>query len=226
MSHLPPPMPQAPHPNKHGCFFYGCLTTLVLLIVLAVGGYLTYRYLVDRAMAYTQSAPMALPKVDLPPKELAALQARADKFFDAIEKQNEQAVLVLNEKELNALIGSADTARQFKDSIYLSIEGDQIKGQISLPLEKFLSSFKGRYLNGEAAIKVSLANGVLIVTMQSVKVGNKAVPEEAMQTLRQQNLAKDAYKDVRTAEKIRKLESITVKDGSIIVLGRDPAKVK
>ena len=38
-----------------------------------------------------------------------------------------------------------------------------------------------------------------------------------MTELRKQNLAKDAYKDEKTSEMIRKLESLEVKDGKIIL---------
>ena len=38
-----------------------------------------------------------------------------------------------------------------------------------------------------------------------------------MKSFRQQNLAKDAYKDEKTAEMIRKVESLEIKDGKIIL---------
>ena len=38
-----------------------------------------------------------------------------------------------------------------------------------------------------------------------------------MNSLRDQNLAKDVYKDPKNAEEIRKLESIEIKDGKLII---------
>jgi hypothetical protein len=43
------------------------------------------------------------------------------------------------------------------------------------------------------------------------------LPDEIMAGLRQQNLARDVYQDPRTAEAMRKLESITVQDGRITI---------
>ena len=39
---------------------------------------------------------------------------------------------------------------------------------------------RGRYLNGEADFKASLSDGVLIVTLESVEVNGKKVPDEFM----------------------------------------------
>ncbi len=38
-----------------------------------------------------------------------------------------------------------------------------------------------------------------------------------MNEIRQQNLAKDAYKDPKNAEMLRKIESLEIKDGKIIL---------
>jgi hypothetical protein len=77
--------------------------------------------------------------------------------------------------------------------------------------------FKGRYLNGEADLKASFDNGILIVTLDSLEVNGKHLPDEIMNGLRQQNLAKDAYKDPKNAEMLRKVDSMTIKDGKIII---------
>ena len=55
--------------------------------------------------------------------------------------------------------------------------------------------FRGRYLNGEADLKASLEDGVLIVTLASFEVNGKKAPEEFMTEVREQNVAKDFYKD-------------------------------
>ena len=42
-----------------------------------------------------------------------------------------------------------------------------------------------------------------------------------MNSLRTQNIVKDMYKDAKTAQEIRKLESIEIKDGKVIIKARD-----
>src|SRR5262249_48590528 len=111
---------------------------------------------------------------------------------------------------------------------YVTIEGDKVKSQVSIPLENLSAALekvgigflRGRYLNGEAELKASLRDGLLLVTLESFEVNGQRPPEEFLANLRQQNLAEDAYKDAKNAQQIRKLESIEIKDGKIIIKPR------
>ena len=213
----PPPPPK----KKHGCFFYGCITSIVLVLIVAIGLFFTLRFAYDKFNEFTQSSPMTLPKAELPPGELAATQSQVRAFSQAVEAKKSGAALVLNEKQVNALIGSDPKLQKLRETFYFSIQGDQVKGQVSFPLERLgMPGFKGRYLNGEATFKVTLNDGVLIVTMESLKVGSKELPTEVMDAVRQQNWAQELYKDAKAAEAIRKLGSIIVKDGNLIITGR------
>jgi len=88
-----------------------------------------------------------------------------------------------------------------------------------LPLAGFFN-LKGRYLNGEAILKASLSEGVLIVTIDSLEVNGKPLPDQFLNGLRSQNLAKDAYKNPEQAELFRRFESIQIKDDTIILTPR------
>ena len=64
------------------------------------------------------------------------------------------------------------------------------------------------------------------MTIDSFEINGKQLPSEFMEGVRQQNLAKELYKDVKNVEKIRKLESIVIKDGKIIIKAKDRQKDK
>ena len=81
---------------------------------------------------------------------------------------------------------------------------------------------KGRHLNGGTTLKVSLENGVLFVSPQSLVVKGKPVPEAFMAQIRGQNFAKDVGQSPQVAGAIRKLESIVVRDGTIAITPRPP----
>ena len=70
--------------------------------------------------------------------------------------------LVLTSDDLNALI---EENPELKGRIYVKVEGDEVKGRVSFPLDKLNCHcrwpFKGRYLNGEADLKASLFDGEL-----------------------------------------------------------------
>ena len=56
--------------KRHGCFFYGCITLLIFVFVVAVAGFFFVRYFVNMANAtiakYTETEPMTFPKVEMP----------------------------------------------------------------------------------------------------------------------------------------------------------------
>ena len=215
------PEPYEPR-RQRGCFFYGCIiaSVMALLFVLAVGVgfYMLYRALGRWVDQYTATAPRELPKVEMPSEKRQTLKERVEAFRKSIDSGTPTAPLVLTSDDVNALI---EDNPDLKGKIYVTIEGDKLRGQVSFPLESLgLPLFHGRYLNGEAELKASLSNGLLLVTLESFEVNGQRPPEQFLANLRQQNLAEDAYKNPKNAEFLRKLESIEIKDGKIIIKPR------
>ena len=77
--------------------------------------------------------------------------------------------------------------------------------------------FRGRYLNGEADFKASLIRWRPHRHARLDRGQRPNSPRRFHEGIRKQNLAKDVYKDEKNAEMIRKLESLEVKDGKIIL---------
>ena len=206
----------------HGCFFYGCITVIILFLVASLALYFGARYALKQVLArYTDTTPLALAQVNLPTVELKALQARVEAFQKAVQAGAAAAPLVLSETEINALISHDPSFSGLKNRVNVALEGDQVKGQVSIPLENLgWSLFRGRYLNGTAAFKVSLSNGVLIVTLQSLRVKGEDLPAQFLAQLQKQNLAKNLYDDPKSAEVMRNLESVEVKDGQVTLKAR------
>jgi hypothetical protein len=206
-----------------GCFFYGCLTLVVLFLVTAVGLFFGVRYAVNRMVEqYTAAAPMAIPKAEATPEEIKVVQDQFSVFRDAIAAGQPAKALALSQKDLNLLINNSPALTQFKDNIFVTVQSNAIKATLSLPLESLgIKKLKGRYLNGAAEVKAALANGALLVTLQSLEVNGKPVPEQMMAGIRQQNLAKDVYKDAKSMQVLERLDSIEVKDGKVVVTPRN-----
>jgi len=219
-------MNQEPVRKGRGCFFYGCFTLVVVLVVGLAGAYFGLRYFANQAIQkYTDSGPMTLPKVEVSAEEAAGIQERFKAFKSGIEAGTPTEPLVLAEKELNALITASPDFAKLKDKVYVSLDGSQVKGQISLPLDDlplpwFARMARGRYLNGAAGFNVSMKNGLLLVTLQTLEVKGETVPEQFLAGFRQQNLAQEVYKDAKNVETLGKLESIDIKDGKLEVKAR------
>jgi hypothetical protein len=206
-------------PRQRGCFFYGCIIASVLavlmLILLGIAIYVGYRFLAQQIDQYTSTSPIELPKLEMPAEQRQAVKERFESFKKAVDDGTPIEPLVLTSDDLNALISENE---DLKGTIYVTVDGDEVKGKVSWPLDKLgIGMVRGRYLNGEADLKASLQNGVLIVTLDSIEVNGKKPPEEFLQSLRQQNLAKDMYKDEKNAAMIRKFESLEIKDGKITI---------
>jgi hypothetical protein len=209
-------------PRQRGCFFYGCLFAIILTLLAVVGGgiavFMLYRYAVNTALPYTDTAPTPLPKVEMPPEEAKELHARVDAFREALDSGKPSEPLVLDSDDINVLIADNPDLR---DKVHVDVEGDKVNGQVSFPLEGIgLPAFKGRYLNGKATLKVSLEDGFLRVTLDALEVKGKPVPANFIDQLRSKNLAEDVARNPENAEAIRKLESIKVVDGKVILKAR------
>jgi hypothetical protein len=223
------PEPPQALPRQRGCFFYGCIIALVLAllmaILLAVSAYFLYRFSDKMVKEYTATTAQELPRVEMPAEKRQALKDRVEAFRKAVNEGTPTEPLILTSDDLNALI---EENEELKGKFFVKVEGDEIKAQVSIPLDPlaqgpFRAMFQGRYLNGEADLKASLKDGVLIVTLDSIEVNGKRPPEEIMKGIREQNLAKDAYKEEKNANLIRKIESLEVKDGKIILRVRAKA---
>ena len=187
---------------------------------MAVLAVVAIRFFKNQVNAYTDSQPMKLPRVEMTDAEYQQLDQRVKAFGDAMEKGKPAEPLILAERDINALIVKAANLKELADKVYVAVNGNEVKGQVSIPLSRLGWLGKGRYLNGEATFNVSLENGVLMVTAREIKVKGKPLPESFMGPLRRENLAKEAYKDPKNAEAIRKLDSIQVQESQVLIKAR------
>jgi hypothetical protein len=144
-------------------------------------------------------------------------------FRTAVEQDRPTEPLVLTSDDLNALI---EERPDWKGKVYVEIEQDKLKGQVSIPLSD-LPSFgltRGRYLNGQAEFNVWLKDGVPVATITSLEVNGKHPSDEFMNGIKNQNLIKDLDKDSELGKAIHKLKSVEIKDGKMILAAQDPTK--
>jgi len=215
-----------PVKKRRGCFFYGCITSLVLLLLIGLTLFLGVRYALQRANAfvaqYTDTKPLLLEKEDpIPAAELDSLKARVAAFTAALEARTNTPALVLTSRELGSLLSTLPEMQGFKDNFRVALAGDKVTGRVSLPLEKQfripLVDFKGRYLNGAGTFKISLTNNLLWVGIDSLEVKGQPLPENLLSQLRLQNFAEEAMKNPTNAAAISRYESIEVKDSALTI---------
>ena len=212
-------------PKKRGCLLYGYVTAIILLVVTCVMLFIGYRLLkakVDQGIAvYTDSVPVSVEREEVSPDRLKELQQRVANFQAALDQQDVRQELVLSASDLNALLAGDASFKEFRDKLHVFIDGDRIKGKVSMPL-KDIGPLKlnGRFLNGLASFKVSLEKGRLDVRLDEVEVKGRPLPAVVMNELKKQNLAQEAGRDPQTATRIEQFESIQIQDGKVILRNR------
>ena len=209
-------------PKRRGCFFYGCVSMVVLSfigVVLGVVLLLNLPKLLTRlALPYTDTAPVQLERVEVSSAELKALQQRVAAFQEALQGQKTFQELVLTDHDINALIGNDPNLKEFRDKLLVSIEGDAIRGKVSWPLPDWGPlRLKGRYLNGDVAFRVSLQDGHLGVFINDIQVKGQPLPKPLLSQFKTQNLAEGIQQDPASAAEIQKFDTIKIENGKLIL---------
>jgi hypothetical protein len=212
---------EVPKPRKRGCFFYGCIALIITVLILAVGSVLLFRFVkgkVDRVVAeYTDPTPVQIEKGDASPAKLKAVQDRIDAFRQGLASGQPQE-LALTADELNTLLAGQPDLQDLANKVYVIIEGDQMKANVSWPLPDIGPlKLKGRYLNGTATLKASVTNGKADLRIDDFEAKGKAIPSQFLDEIRKHNIADDLMRDQQAASAIRQIDNLEVKDGKVIV---------
>ena len=207
---------------RRGCFFYGCITGLVLLVLVLGALMVGLHYVKKMVNQFTGTRPMELPTVQMSQGEISSLKQRFEAFQQAVREQRPAQPLTLTADDINALMGSSRNREALKGKFYVSLDGDKLKGEISMPLREVgVGMFKGRYLNGSATFNLSFHNGALSVTPQTITVKGKPLPEVFMQEIRKQNLAAQSVNDSNVVAVLQGLEDIQVKEGKLVIVPKE-----
>jgi len=208
--------------RQRGCFFYGCLTVTILLLIVLAGGLAGFHYARRMFNDFTDSQPLAMPPVRLSQAEIDKLQQRIDRFRNDVRQGQNSPPLTLTADEINALIATDPDLKELKGKLYLTVESGQLKGRISVPMEQVgLPVFHGRYLNANGIFSVSLRNGSLhVAPVALTSIKGRPVPDIYMDKIRRHNLAENMNGDARAHAALDKLADIQVKGNQLILVPR------
>lgn len=210
--------PAAVKPRR-GCLFYGCLGGTACLMAILIAFLLGLYQLKRMLTFYTDTGPTPLPAVQMTQAEIDQLKQRVENFQEAVRTGRPTPPLSFTAEEINAYIGSDPNLARLKGKLYVTIEGNRLKGQVSLPLDDLgLGIFRGRYLNGIGTFDVGLQNGILIVTPETLVVKGKPLPRVYMEKIRSQNLAANLNDNPRVSVGVNHLQEIRIRDGKLVLV--------
>lgn len=207
--------------SGRGCLLYGCLSLVVLVIVLLVGGYLTARYVVNTAIEnYTDDTSIQFEEIVMSDADREALKNRINEFNQARGKTNQPVELALTGDEVNVLISEAKSKHVLAEKIRISIEDDKLIARASVPLEEFsklplLSRLKDRHLNANVNVGIALEEGVAALSIASAEVNGQPLPQEIIDAIEREMAVKDVMNDPEIRNQLNQLDWIRVEDGKL-----------
>src|SRR5215212_3084330 len=159
-----------------GCFFYGCITLMILAIVAVVAILLGVRFGVKYLQSnFTSTKPVAVAPVSLSPTQGERVTQRVEDFKKALRAGTATNALELTGDELDYIVRTSST-NGLQDNVHLTITNNQIHAEMSLPLDMYGPNFFGRFFNGEATVGVSQQNGIINIQLLNPKVNGQPVP--------------------------------------------------
>lgn len=205
----------------------GC-TSGCLLFLLAAGflGYLAYlktKEAIGGALdQFSSTTPIVFLAPEVEEGTINDVVARFDAFREVLESGGEAEPLHLSGEDINILIYHHPDWEPLTDKTAVRIEDDQIMAEVSIPLDDLLPMFQGRFLNGEASIRLQLEDGYLEGFIQSLWFNGTESPPELIQELQWKNLFEEAQQDPEFQRMIEQLESIRVEEGVLIIVPKSP----
>src|SRR5438874_1447954 len=183
---------EPPPKRGMGCFAKGCLTLIVLamlLVVIGVGGTfwsVRHVYLSDKPGPIPQTSPpsetstVTAGGTSLPPpdEKSAAVRERLDTMKKAA-RAHEQTEVELTAADINALIAAN---RKSRGTASVGIDGSVAQAQFSIPLERLDVPFRSafglgdRYLNATVTITSPPGTNANSVQLSEVTLNGHGIP--------------------------------------------------
>jgi len=204
--------------SRRGCLLSGCLTLFVIALLVPTALYFYAKNRVSRFIdEYTATAGIPFPELALSARETARLEERLARFQADLDAGNQPDPFTLSADDLNALI-----ARQawLYNKVRVSFSNDIAKVHISMPLQGlpipiFQERLRGRYINGEAGMHVSVTNGAIHLQILSVNLNAKTPPEDLKQRVHEAFANSTIVTEKRTRTIVSRLQAIILTNGSM-----------
>lgn len=216
--------PVPPLPPKSDSGTKGCLIGCAIVAAVGVVGtilivFALYRASVETLEAFTETEPRPVPEVQMTEEEGAAARTKAQEFMSAVKSgESEEKEFRFTGKELNVLLRSNPDLAAVGDSVHVTIEDGEMKGQVSLDIGQFIPFLAGRYANGTATFDVSTNDGLLFVFIEDFSVKGEPAAPAVLEEVRKVNLAEDAKNDPEFVEFMNNVESVKVEGDQLIIL--------
>lgn len=197
-----------------GCFFWGCLTllTVLLLTVLLFAFGLKY-FLTNFVEPHTATSSTALPSIMLSSDRYSELKGQLINFETEVTAGKQTEPLTLSAEDVMTLIFTE--IPDLNGMTYLTFEEDKAKIEFSVPLNGIWLS--GRYLNGTGVFAITFRNGNPKISLVEATLRDEPMPDEFAKPLQARNWAQKMDEDPKMEKFLEKLENIEIVGGKIVL---------
>jgi hypothetical protein len=216
---------EAPPPRRGlGCFARGCLILVAFGIVLALACLAGLYWGNQRHSAIVQGiyrlakthspadAPAPVPEFAASDEQIQATQERWQDFKQKT-RAGQPAEIELSADDLNALIAANRDPRW---KVFVSMEGNQLRLQTSVPIGKFFGR-SGYYFNGDIMIQSRGAESLEQLQFNQTTVNNEPVPKDLLDWKYHSRRLREYLADYRNSYDIGTIE---IRDGKLILRSR------
>jgi hypothetical protein len=215
---------EAPPRRGLGCSGRGCLILLVFVIVLVIASFAGMYWGLHRysAMFYgnywlakTHSiaeAPTPVPEFNASDQQIQRLRERWQDF-EQKARAGQTAEIELNADDINTLIA---TSEEVRGKVFVSIDGNQLRLQTSLPVGKFLGR-PGHYFNGDVLIELEGAQSTDSPRFARLTINGEQVPTDFLDWKYRSRQLREYLNDQRSAYDIGTIE---IRDSKVILRSR------
>jgi hypothetical protein len=226
-----PPVMQTPPPAPRGmgCFAKGCLTLIIVVLVLGAvligGGF----FVVNRAIhIFTATAPAQIQMRPATSAELQVAEAKLDTLRSAVRNRQE-ATVEFNADEINALISNEPEFRGARGHARVAIANSIASLELSAPLDSMRWNWlKGRWFNGNVQFGFSYVDDNLNFDIRSAEANGHQFPRailtsEFMQSFNRsfnESFHRESGKHANTNDLWRHIKMASLQNDKLIVTTR------
>jgi len=215
----------APPPRRgFGCFGRGCLILVVFAIVLGIACFAGMFWGMHRSSAIFHGlfwltkaqalgqTPVSVPAFTASDSQIQSVHERCGDF-EQKARAGQPAELELTADDINTLIA---TNQDLRGKIFVSIEGDRLRCQASLPLAEFIGR-SGYYFNGDVAAELKSPESFENPQLGRVSVNGQAIPSDLLNWKYRSKRLRDYLANYRNDSGVGTIE---IRDGKLIVRSR------
>ena len=207
-----------------GCFARGCLTVSIFAIVLAIACFAgmywgLYRHSALFYGSYWMAKTHSIAEAPTPVPEFSGSDQQVQRVierwqeFEQKTRAGQPAEIELSADDINALIATTEGVRR---KVFVSIEGDQLHLQTSLPIGGFLGR-PGYYFNGDVMVELRGAQSLDIPQFSRITVNGEQVPTDFLNWKYRSRQLHEYLAEQRDAYDVGTIE---VRDGKVILRSR------